>query len=452
MPDGKTSPPGGPQDLHAFFARDPVAADRAFFGRESFPDRRGFLRGAGLATMAAMVGAAIPFHRNLPAGLIPAAFAGERVLVGKDGLTLLNDRPVNAETPPHLLDDPITPTARHFVRNNGVPPARVDAGVWTLTVDGQVERPVTYTIADLRSKFEAVTMALVIECGGNGRAFFVPPADGAQWTYGAVGCSRWTGVLLADLLAAAEVRPNVVYTAHYGADAHLSGEPGKLPISRGVPIAKAMTGNVLVAFAQNDGPIHPLNGAPLRLVVPGWPGSCSQKWLTRIELRDVVHDGPKMTGTSYRVPRRKVAPGEKVDETDFRIIERMPVKSLITHPANGTGAGRAVEVRGHAWSGDRQVAAVDVSHDFGATWRRAELDAPVNDGAWQGFRLGLELPAAGYYELWARATDSQGVTQPHAIDWNPKGYLNNTMHRVAVRAARFAARGGRHGGSLRHDS
>ena len=435
MSDENSSMPGEGRDLHAYFAKDPIAADRAFFGRVSFPDRRGFLRGAGLAAMTAMVGAAIPFHRNLPAGLIPAAFADERVLVGKDGLTLLNARPVNAETPPHLLGEATTPTERHFVRNNGVPPSEADSDAWTLTVDGLVERPRSYSITDLRSKFEVVTMALVIECGGNGRAFFDPPAEGAQWTYGAVGCSRWTGVRLEDVLAASGVRPGVVYTAHYGADAHLSGEPGRLPISRGVPIAKAMTGNVLVAFAQNDGPIHPLNGAPLRLVVPGWPGSCSQKWLTRIDLRDVVHDGPKMTGTSYRVPRRKVAPGEKVDAKDLRIIERMPVKSLITHPANGSRAGRAVEVRGHAWSGDRQVAAVDVSRDFGATWMRAELDAPLNDGAWQSFRLRLELPGAGYYELWARATDSEGAMQPHAIDWNPKGYLNNTMHRVAVRVS-----------------
>ena len=422
-------------DIHEFFAADPVAADRAFFGRESCLDRRGFLRGAGLAAMAAMVGAVIPFHRNMPAGLIPAAFAEESVLVGKDGLTLLNKRPMNAETPPHLLDDPITPTSRHFIRNNGVPPAETSADAWTLTVDGLVERPMTLSIAELRSRFEVVTKALVIECGGNGRAFFNPPVKGTQWTHGAVACSEWTGVRLKDVLAAAGVRPGVVYTAHVGADGDLSGEPGKLPISRGVPIAKAMTEDVLIAFGQNGGPIHPMNGAPLRLVVPGWPGSCSQKWLRRIYLRDVVHDGPKMTGPSYRVPRYRIEPGEKVEEKDFVIIERMPVKSLITHPANGAAAGRAVQVRGHAWSGDRTVAGVDLSHDFGATWKPAALDAPVNDGAWQNFRANLMLPEAGYYEVWARATDSAGVMQPHAIDWNPKGYLNNTMHRVALRVS-----------------
>ena len=432
MPSKKLSPRAAP-NLREFFAADPVAADDAFFGRRSHPDRRGFLRGAGLAFMSSMVGAMIPFHRNMPAGLVPAALANESVLVGKDGLTLLNDRPINAETPPHLLDDPITPTPRHFIRNNGLPPTDLDPDTWTLTVDGLVKRPMTLSIADLQSRFEVVTLALALECGGNGRAFFRPPARGNQWTYGAVACSEWTGVRLRDVLEAAGIAPNVVYTAHEGADAHLSGQPDKLPISRGVPIAKALTDNVLIAFGQNGGPIHPMNGAPLRLVVPGWPGSCSQKWLRRIYLRDVVHDGPKMTGTSYRVPGYKVEPGEKVDKQDFVIIERMPVKSLITRPANGAGVGRAVKVGGHAWSGDRTVTAVDLSYDFGATWMAADLDDPANDGAWQNFRARLELPGPGYYEVWSRATDSQEVAQPHAIDWNPKGYLNNTMHRVALR-------------------
>ena len=433
MTPSKTLAPREARNLHGFFAADPVAADEAFFGRRSHPDRRGFLRGAGLTVMTAMVGAVIPFHRHMPVGLVPAVLANESVLVGKDGLTLLNDRPVNAETPPHLLDDPITPTSRHFIRNNGVPPTDLQSDTWTLTVDGLVKRPMTLSIADLKSRFEVVTLALAIECGGNGRAFFRPPARGNQWTYGAVACSEWTGVRLKDVLVAAGIQPNVVYTAHEGADGHLSGQPDKLPISRGVPIAKALTDNVLIAFGQNGGPIHPMNGAPLRLVIPGWPGSCSQKWLRRIYLRDVVHDGAKMTGTSYRVPRYKVEPGEKVDKQDFVIIERMPVKSLITRPANGARAGRTVEVGGHAWSGDRTVTAVDVSYDFGATWMAAELDDPVNDGAWQDFRARLALPGPGYYEVWSRATDNEGVTQPHAIDWNPKGYLNNMMHRVALR-------------------
>ena len=305
------------QNLHEFFTANPEEADRKFFGRVANPDRRGFLKKTGLATMGAMLGTSIPFHRNMPIGFVPAAMAQENVLVGKDGLTLLNDRPVNAETPPENLDDAITPTNRHFIRNNGIPPEDVDPATWTLTVDGFVDMPLEMTIAELRGQFEVVTMALTLECGGNGRGSFDPPAKGNQWTYGAVACSEWTGVRLKDVLEKAGVQSNVVYTAHYGADAHLSGDPDKLPISRGMPISKAMTDNILIAFEMNGGPLHPMNGAPLRLVVPGWPASTAQKWLTRIELRDKVHDGPKMTGTAYRVPNRKVAPGEKVAKRGF---------------------------------------------------------------------------------------------------------------------------------------
>jgi len=421
--------------VQEFFAEDPEKADREFFGRIANPDRRGFLKKTGLATMAAMVGTSIPFHPNMPIGFVPAAMAQDNVLIGKNGLTLLNDRPVNAETPPELLDDAITPTSRHFIRNNGIPPENVDPATWTLTIDGFVDTPLELTIADMREQFEVVTMALTLECGGNGRGFFNPPAKGNQWTYGAVACSEWTGVRLKDVLEKAGVQSNVVYTAHYGADAHLSGDPEKLPISRGVPIAKALTDNVLIAFEMNGDALHPMNGAPLRLVVPGWPASTGHKWLTRIELRDQVHDGPKMTGKAYRVPAYPVEPGQKVPTEDFVIIERMPVKSLVTFPANGAETGMETEVRGHAWSGDRTIEKVEISTDFGSTWMDAALDAPVNDGAWQNWRANVTFPQAGYYEVWARATDSEGMMQPFAIDWNPKGYLNNTMHRVGVRAS-----------------
>lgn len=424
-----------PPRVAEFFAKDPAEADRAFFGRVSYPDRRGFLKGAGLATMTAMLGTGIPFHRSMPQGLVPAAFASENVLVGKDGLTLLNDRPVNAETPPHLLDDAITPTARHFIRNNGAVPADMNPDTWSLTVDGMVDTPLTLSIADLRDQFEVVTMALAIECGGNGRAFFDPPASGNQWTYGAIGCSEWTGVRLRDVLEKAGLKDGAVYTGHFGADTHLSGDPDKIPISRGIPIEKAMTDDVLIAFAMNGDALHPMNGAPLRLVVPGWPGSTSHKWLTRIWVRDQVHDGEKMGGMSYRVPGYPVAPGQEVPKEDFVIMEAMPVKSLITFPETNAEVGRSTAVRGHAWVGDRTIEALDISIDFGATWMRAELDAPVNSGAWQNWRAEVEFPQAGYYEIWARATDSAGVMQPFGISWNPRGYANNMMHRVAVRAA-----------------
>jgi len=423
------------KSLASLYAEDP-AAERRLFGRAPHPDRRGFLRGAGLAAMTGALGMAMPFHRNFPAGLIPQALAQADVIDGKDGLVILNDRPLNAETPAHLLDDPVTPVNRHFIRNNGIPPDDMSPVSWRLRVDGLVERSLTLSIAELKERFEVVTRRLVIECGGNGRAFFEPPASGNQWTYGAVGCSEWTGVRLRDVLAAAGVGDSVVYTAHEGADSHLSGDPEKLPISRGVPIDKAMDGTALIAFAMNGAPAHPMNGAPLRLVVPGWPGSCSQKWLTRIWLRDRVHDGAKMAAPSYSVPEYPVAPGEDVPLEDFRTIEAMPVKSLITSPADGADLdARRVEARGHAWAGDREVREMHVSIDFGASWRRAELDPPANPGAWQRWRAAIEFPMAGYYEIWARAVDDRGVAQPFTLDWNPKGYLNNWYHRAAVRVA-----------------
>jgi len=400
----------------------------------SVPDsagRRRFLTGAGLVAASSVLGVTVPLQMTAT-----RALAQGGALDGKDGLTLLNDRPVNAETPAHLLDDAITPNHRHFIRNNGLMPMETAAEDWVLTVDGLVDNPMEMSIADLRENFEVVTMALTLECGGNGRAYFNPPASGNQWTVGAVACSEWTGVRLRDVLEAAGVQDGVVYTGHYGADMHLSGDPDRSPLSRGLPIEKAMTDNVLIAFEMNGEALHPMNGAPLRIVVPGWPGSCSQKWLTRIELLDRKHDGTKMAAPSYSVPTYPVAPGTDVPEEDFETIHAMPVKSLITFPQDGAETGTEFEVRGHAWAGDRTVSRMEISADYGESWQEVELDDPVNDGAWQNWRTMLSVPQAGYYEVWARATDSEGVMQPHAIRWNPKGYLNNSFHKVAVQAGK----------------
>ena len=311
----------------------------------------------------------------------------------------------------------------------------IDKAAWTLEIDGEVEQPLSLSIDDLKSQFETVTLQLQIECGGNGRKFFSPGASGNQWTFGAVGCPEWTGVRLADVLNAAGVKESAIYTAHYGADTHLSGDPSKEPISRGMPVAKAMDPHNLIAWAINGEAMPLMNGHPLRLVVPGWPGSCSQKWLTKITLRDRVHDGAKMTGTAYRVPKSPVAPGTPVPDEDMEIIESMPVKSLITAPVTGARytVGETFTARGHAWAGDLDVTALDVSVDFGATWTPTTLEAPVNKFAWQHWTAEMRFDAPGYYEIWARARDSEGRMQPPLPPgWNPKGYLNNMMHRIAV--------------------
>ncbi len=355
---------------------------------------------------------------------------------GKIGLTVLNDRPLNAETPAHLLDAATTPTQYLFVRNNGLPPPQIDVESWRLYVAGEAcLRPTSFSLSELKTRFKSYTYDLQLECGGNGRAEFRPRTAGNQWSTGAVACPRWRGVRVKDVLDYCGVRKDAQYIGFLGADQHLSGDVNKTVISRGVPLTKAMRSQSLIAYELNGEPIPMLHGAPLRLVCGGWPGSVSGKWLTTLLVRDRVHDGAKMGGQSYRVPCAPVAPGQSVAVTDMCIIESMPVKSLITYPRSGvTVAGaQPLELRGQAWAGDLRVTSVEVSHNFGVTWQRAELASPVNVLAWQQWRARLVLDKPGYYEIWARATDELGQSQPMVVPgWNPKGYLNNAAHRIAV--------------------
>ena len=428
--------------IHELYAKDPAIADKILWGREVDPvSRRGFLKKSGLLAMSSTLGLAIPFAEYMPGGIIPAALAASEEpfkIPGKDpGLIVLNDRPLNVETPAHLLDDPVTPANRLFIRNNGIPPQGVDNKTWTLTIEGEsAKSSVEYTLDELKKKFKHYTYQLIIECGGNGRSEFNPSAKGNQWSLGAVGCPEWTGVRLRDVLKSVGIKDDAVYIGFYGRDKHISGDPTKVPISRGVPIKKAIEDETLIAWAMNGEDIPLLNGYPLRLICGGWPASTCGKWLEKIIIRNKVHDGPKMNGYAYRVPCNPVAPGAKVPESDMCIIESMPVKSLITYPKTGViiKSGKALQVRGHAWAGDLVVSAVDVSIDFGATWKRCQLKQPSNRLAWQQWSSSVKFPGKGYYEVWARATDNEMKEQPMVVPgWNPKGYLNNACHRIAVK-------------------
>jgi sulfite oxidase len=438
------------RSIEELYHDDQERADAVVFGRRTRIDRRGFLGASGLAAISAAVGGTIPFADRMPAGLIPAALAqspaappkGPQYLSfpGKsDKLVVLGDRPLVAETPEHLLDDDTTPIDKFFIRNNGhIPEAAKDADNWKVVVDGDVNQKLDLTLAELKAKFRPVTQRMVLECGGNGRSFFSPQARGNQWTNGGVGCAEWTGVRLADVLKAAGVKSSAVFTGHYGADRNLA-DASKDAISRGIPIKKALDPNNLIVFAMDGQPLPNIHGGPVRLIIPGWPGSVSSKWLTRIWVRDKVHDGPGMGGTSYRVAITPMVPGDRPDEKNFRDLESMPVRSIITSPMNGTSFGkdvREVKLRGVAWAGDFTVRRVDVSIDFGASWKRAQLSAPKNPYDWQRWTATVKLPSEGYYEIWTRATDSRGVMQPHvAGSWNPQGYGANPMHRIAVRIA-----------------
>jgi DMSO/TMAO reductase YedYZ molybdopterin-dependent catalytic subunit len=421
---------------------DPERADAVVFGR------RGLLKAASLAALGGALGNAIPFSGNMQRGLVPALLAqvaaapaaGRRYLrfPGKDeGLVLLGERPLVAETPESLLDDETTPIEKFFIRNNGGIPARVaDGDAWMLRIDGEVDSPLEISVGDLKRRFENVTLRMVLECGGNGRSFFTPAAGGNQWTNGGVGCAGWTGVRLRDVLQAAGLKADARYTANYGADPHLSGDPEKPALSRGVPIGKAMEEHSLLVFAMNGRPLPEIHGYPLRLIIPGWPGSVSQKWLTRIAIRDRIHDGQGMGGFSYRVMRTPIRPGSQGDAANARILESMPVRSIITYPASGAelpAGTRSLALRGAAWDGDRDVREVGISVDYGATWVRAAMQPARNRYDWRRWMARVPLPSHGYFEVWSRATDSEGVSQPHiAGNWNPQGYGANPFHRIAV--------------------
>jgi DMSO/TMAO reductase YedYZ molybdopterin-dependent catalytic subunit len=332
----------------------------------------------------------------------------ERLLLRKTKphLRVVEDGALNAEAVPELLDDALTPVGALFVRNNGRLP-QVDHTTWTLTVDGEVAKPRTWSLAELKATFDVVNEVAVMECAGNGRTGFVPPTDGAQWSHGAVGCARWTGVRMRDLLLASGLKYSAVYTGHYSPDVKTDGS-GKPALSRGLPIAKAMAPETLIAFEMNGAPLPLLHGAPLRVVAPGFPGSAWQKWLSRIRLRDREHDGEKMTGTDYRLPRRPVAPGQKPNPSDFAVIVDMPVKSLITSPAaNATlRAGEEAELRGFAWSGHVPVTSVSVSVDAGKTWQPAALDPASERFAWRRFRVSFVPEHGGPLVLMARSSRS----------------------------------------------
>lgn len=361
------------------------------------------------------------------------------VMAEKPELRILPTEELNVETPAHLLDDDLTPAHLLFARNAGTMPAptAAETAAWTLTIDGRVRTSERWTIAELQREFETVTRIAVLECAGNGRAYFPEPAGTVLWQRGAVGCLAWTGVRLGDLLRRCGLLPDAVYTAHHSPDMRLDGDGPAL--SRGLPIAKALAPETLIAWAMNGAPIPPLHGGPLRVVAPGFPGSAYQKWITRIEVRDREHDGERMLNLHYRLPRVPVRPlpeGERYDEALFEVITDMPVRAVITSPLDGFAApvNGPLAVTGRAWSGHTPLASVALSCDGGRSWQACDLGPLADTFAWRRFTGVLAAPPPGPIEIIVRGMDVQGRVQPlESAPWNPRGYCNNTVHRVRGR-------------------
>ncbi|WP_243274281.1 sulfite oxidase [Streptomyces albus subsp. chlorinus] len=344
--------------------------------------------------------------------------------------------PFNAEPPRGALgEEELTPLDTFYVRNHGPVPA-LDPAAWRLTVDGLVERPLELSLDALRERFEEAEVVATLQCAGNRRAGLadvrdIPGED--PWGPGATSTARWSGVRLADVLAAAGLLPQAAHIAFAAPDVSTIPDPPQ-PYGGSVPVAKACSAEVLLAWAMNGRPLPPVHGAPLRVVVPGWIGARSVKWLQRVTARREPSDA-YFQATAYRLlpadaDPAHAGPGDGISLGPIALncdILR-PGQQHTRLPAGPT------EVVGYALAGDdRTVARVDVSLDGGLTWTQADLAPRPARWTWQLWRTTVELPP-GEAEITVRAWDSTGATQPEspAHLWNPKGYANNSWARLRL--------------------
>jgi DMSO/TMAO reductase YedYZ molybdopterin-dependent catalytic subunit len=316
--------------------------------------------------------------------------------------------PLNAETPPEGLVHFITPAKLRFVRNHFPVPhfGRQPA----LRIGGAVAQPLALSARDL-SELPAVTLTVTTECAGNNRASVAPPVEGENWGSGAVSTAQWTGVPLRAILEKAGLKETAVEVSFGGADAQYV---------RSLPLDKALDPDTIVAWEMNGAPIPARFGGPLRLIVPGWYGMASVKWLARIEALVEPFSG------EFQSEKYHYAAGEPVSQ--------MRVKSLLTEPASGQVVAREpLVIRGFAWGGEGGIAGVQIA--VGRTdddWREARLVGPALPHAWRRFELAWTPPWAGRYLLRSRATDRSGATQPDTPQWNEGGYGANAVQQVAV--------------------
>ena len=349
-------------------------------------------------------------------------------VAGKEKLIVRSLRFYDLETPVSLLNSWITPVNLFFVRNHMSEPTTFDPESYRLTVTGEVEHPLALTLTELRELTPA-TVINTLECAGNGRAFYQPHVPGVQWQRGAIGTARYTGPRLKDVLTRAGLKPTAKHVAFRGLDEPPSKVP---PFIRSIPVEKALAAETLLATQMNGAPLLKHHGYPVRALVPGWIGAASCKWLTEIRVLEREFDGNFMK-PGYRLPKGPVAPGSEVNPENAVAITHLNVKSLITHPADGsTVKPGGVQIRGAAWAGEAAVAKVEVSSDSGRTWSPAQLGSDHALYAWRFFEYAWRPARPGSYVLMARATDSLGAVQPAQTAWNPSGYLWNGIDRVNI--------------------
>jgi sulfane dehydrogenase subunit SoxC len=324
----------------------------------------------------------------------------------------------------------VTPVGLHYLLTHYDIPD-VDASSWRLEVGGLVERPLSLSLEELRAR-PAIEIAVTMECAGNGRAHVEPHVVSQPWLLEAVGTARWRGARVAEVLADAGVLDDAVEVLFTGLDRGVEGGEEQA-YERSLPVAELLAGDAFLAYEVNGGPLPPQHGYPLRLVVPGWYGMTSVKWLSRITVRDEPFDGYQMQH-SYRVRLEEDEPGEPITTIAPRSLMVPPGIPEFLSRARVVEAGRC-ELVGRAWSGGAEVVAVDVSTDGGETWASAELGAPaLGRWAWRAWRFEWTA-GTGEHVLCCRARDASGSEQPLEAPWNVGGYVNNAVQRVAVTVA-----------------
>ncbi|GGX66864.1 sulfite oxidase [Streptomyces minutiscleroticus] len=361
--------------------------------------------------------------------------AGVNLWGKRDDMVVHERDPFNAEPPrTALAGRATTPTGTFYSRNHG-PVPDIDPSEWRLRVDGLVERPLELSLEELRTGFEEVETVVTLQCAGNRRAGLNEVRDipgEAPWGPGATATARFAGVRLADVLARAGLRPRAAHIAFTAPDVSRLADPPQ-PYGGSVPVGKALGPEVLLARAMNGAPLPRVHGAPVRVVVPGWIGARSVKWLTRVTARSEPSEN-YFQAVAYRVPPADADPGG-AGAADGVSLGPLAVNCDILDPDDGARLPAGpTGVTGYALAGEeRTVARVEVSPDGGRSWVRADLDEPAGPWAWQHWRTTLDLPA-GEAEVAARAWDSAGAVTPEspALLWNPKGYANNSWARVRL--------------------
>jgi DMSO/TMAO reductase YedYZ molybdopterin-dependent catalytic subunit len=347
---------------------------------------------------------------------------------GEDGMLLRSFRFVDLETPVEYFNTWLTPVPRFFVRNHMYEPVQLDAQAWRLSVGGEVEKPITLSLADL-SKLETHSVVNTLECAGNGRSLHRPQVPGIQWGKGAVSTARFSGPRMRDVLQRAAVKPTGKHVMFRGLDE----VPGKVPpFIRSIPIEKALDSDTLIATHMNGQPLTKHHGFPARALAPGWIGAASCKWLTEIKLLDAEFAGNFMN-PAYRWPNQPVKPGDAVKPEDTHPLTALSVKSVIAGPSDGaTVNSRKVVVHGAAWAGEADITKVEISTDNGTSWNPAKLGHDQAHYAWRLWTYDWKAAKPGDYTILSRATDTKGRTQPSTPAWNPSGYLYNALDQVGI--------------------